>query len=274
MKLKTKKIIAKEILYFFLCIAVSLLFFGGTFGYNWIRKSLVKNVEKDIIKETALVDSLLSKDNDFSKILNDYVFKWNTGKYENQEELNASFPKIELFDGRYNQALADYVATWNSGKYKTQEELNCKFPEFFNVLDSIDEVNLKRTFKVNDDIYDIPFDKSNEFLVSFPNAIEMKSFILRNDTFNVEFYKISDFISENPDAKPIYVFTRNDSIRIFKENISILKTKKMSYEHKILSFDEQTRICLFVFIVLLILIYPIRMIYYLIKWSLKIVKEK
>jgi len=274
MKQKIKKIIAREIIFFFLCIAASLLFFGGTFGYNWIRKTQVINVEKDILKETILVDSLLNKNNDFSKILQDYVFEWNTGKYKTQEELNAIFPEIEIFDGRYNQSLADYVATWNSGKYKTQEELNCKFPEFFNVLDSIDEAYLKRTFKVNNDIYDIPFDKAYYFLKRNPNAVEVKSFLLSQDTFNIEFNEISNFISKNPDAMPIYEFSRNDSINIHKCEISTLKTKKNSHEHKILLFDEQIFNSLVVLFVLLLILYPIRFIFLLIFWAVQVLKQK
>jgi len=209
MKLKTKKNIAREFLFFFLCISVAVLFFGGTYGYNFIRKTQANNVHKDIINESFTVDSLL----------------------------NIKNMLIE----------------------SSKEE---------------DTLSKKRTFLENDEIYDIPFFLVETFLEKHPGAIEKKSFRLFQDTFNIDFCEIHNFITENPEATPIYVFSRNDTINIHKSNIKILKTKKDNYENKVLPLDIQLTFVKYLLFGLFILFFGLRYLFYTFRWSLKTLKQK
>lgn len=59
------------------------------------------------------------------------------------------------------------------------------------------------TFKVSDQIFDVPDERVNAFLVRFPNATEVQSFIENADTFDVPTDRIEAFMRKVPDAIPI-----------------------------------------------------------------------
>jgi len=61
----------------------------------------------------------------------------------------------------------------------------------------------KKSYKVNDEVYEIPVKESADFLKDYPDATEVKSFIMGKDTFDIPLPDVESFISENPDAKSL-----------------------------------------------------------------------
>ena len=68
-----------------------------------------------------------------------------------------------------------------------------------------------RTFKVNNEVYDVPADKVDAFLQKAKNAIEVRSFVNDKDTFDVPLPKVETFLKKLPGAKPLYDYAGNDS---------------------------------------------------------------
>ena len=63
---------------------------------------------------------------------------------------------------------------------------------------------MPRTFKVDNDIVDIPDENVKAFLSDYPNASEMKSFIVDKDTVDIPLNNVNMFINDYPNAKPLY----------------------------------------------------------------------
>jgi hypothetical protein len=62
----------------------------------------------------------------------------------------------------------------------------------------------KKTYKINEDIYDIEESDVSSFLKQAPNAKEVKSFLIGKDTFDVEIPDVDAFLKQVPDAKPLF----------------------------------------------------------------------
>ena len=120
MNLKTKKIIAKEIIFFFSIIALLIM----TWGILELRNSYLLNKINNNSKAFSY-----SINSNLKKTLRDFVATSNNQKYETETELLSKFPELKIYN---IQILRDFVATSNSGKYKSENELYSKFPEFFN----------------------------------------------------------------------------------------------------------------------------------------------
>jgi hypothetical protein len=62
----------------------------------------------------------------------------------------------------------------------------------------------KKSFKYNDQTFDIPVAETQDFLKDFPGAEEIKSFVVNKDTFDIPVAKVPEFKQDMPNAKPLY----------------------------------------------------------------------
>jgi hypothetical protein len=60
-----------------------------------------------------------------------------------------------------------------------------------------------KTYKVGNDVYDIPLKEEADFLKENPKASEIQSYVLGKDTFDLPIKEVNDFLKENPNAKPL-----------------------------------------------------------------------
>jgi hypothetical protein len=60
-----------------------------------------------------------------------------------------------------------------------------------------------KTFKVGNDIFEIPDSEVSSFLSDTPDAIEIQSFVLGKDTFDIPIGEVEGFLLEMPDAQPL-----------------------------------------------------------------------
>jgi len=62
----------------------------------------------------------------------------------------------------------------------------------------------KRTFRIDNDIVDIPVEEVDVFLKEVPSAKEVQSFLIDKDTVDIPIEEVEVFKSEVPDAKPLF----------------------------------------------------------------------
>lgn len=63
----------------------------------------------------------------------------------------------------------------------------------------------KKTYKIGDQVVDVPVDKVDVLLEKYPDAKEMASYIIKGDTVDVPLEKEALLLEKYPDAKPTYV---------------------------------------------------------------------
>ncbi|MFT4154718.1 hypothetical protein [Parafilimonas sp.] len=61
----------------------------------------------------------------------------------------------------------------------------------------------KKSYKVGNDIYDIPEEKADSFLKKYPNAVQVQSYTVDKDTFDIPVQKVESFLKAYPSAKPL-----------------------------------------------------------------------
>lgn len=60
-----------------------------------------------------------------------------------------------------------------------------------------------KTYKVGNDVFDIPDNDVKDFLRDNPKAVEVNSFLIGKDTFDIPLPDVQDFLKENPQAKSL-----------------------------------------------------------------------
>ena len=60
-----------------------------------------------------------------------------------------------------------------------------------------------KSYKVNNEVFDIPEGKIQGFLIDFPGAIEIETFTVEQDTFDIPTTKVEEFLAEVPNAIPL-----------------------------------------------------------------------
>ena len=70
-----------------------------------------------------------------------------------------------------------------------------------------------KTFKVGNEIYDIPEKDVSAFMKDFSDAIEVQSFIVDKDTFDIPINDVQEFMKDYPNAKPLKKKRFSDRIR-------------------------------------------------------------
>lgn len=61
----------------------------------------------------------------------------------------------------------------------------------------------KRSFKYENEVFDIEEKDVNAFLKDVPDAVEVQSFVYDKDTFDIELSEVGNFLADVPDAKPL-----------------------------------------------------------------------
>jgi hypothetical protein len=129
-KVNTKKIIAREFLYFISTSIIISLIYLGLILYNHHYKNKIIDTLTEFKTTTLKHHDFINKPIPIknSSLLKQYVDTANSGKYETWDKINSKFPDFKDAD---KGVLEEYVATVNSKKYSNWNEINSKFPEYF-----------------------------------------------------------------------------------------------------------------------------------------------
>ena len=245
MKLNTKKIIAREFLILLSALIVSLIILGIIYSLNSFRKSKITNLSKEIqnnyIKSESLKSQYESKKGTqiwFHNALYSFIYDFNhPTKIEKKQE--NIFSEYDLLPSR----ASNYA--------KNIKPINQKDG---NLLEFDTSLNYFRKNKILD------FDLEKNFPAFSKNfgfaSLEKFKKYLGEYSIN------SNDILNHDKALGIDLFT------------SSLVKKRNDLKSSVISIYGQYLKSLKVFLILLFLLFPIRYIYYTVKWSTRILKQK
>lgn len=148
--MKTKKIIAREFLYFIGTFLVLAIVYGCFLIYNVYQENRIIEINNNIASINNQYQSFLSqplkvKNKDitqekldgFAKVITTHPHPTTKYIYDLIPELNN--------DSMLLQSFADYAATTEAHKYKYKKEQNLKFPELF--IFSQSDIDLIKNFQ-------------------------------------------------------------------------------------------------------------------------------
>lgn len=278
MNTKTKKIIAKEIIYFFSIVSFLLLVWAGIEIRNSFLRNKMDNFSNEISDLNIQIDSIertYSNSEGFLVPLSDIQAK------------PREVPSLDELDGKTSiqQALYDFDATIKAKPNLTNKELLLKFPEFNN-----DVEKLHSAFDYSKTLNSGKYKNANEFNFKFPeffgvgngtlwlnkaniqklDSIELKM-LNNNESDENRTFVVNDFIKkygEKKSVKPNKVF---EELKKTKKEIN---QKLQEAVNKLINRNETKSTIAWGTALLLGLLYPFRFIFFLLKWALKTVKQK
>jgi peptidoglycan hydrolase CwlO-like protein len=213
MKLKRKKIIAREFLILLSCVLISCISFIGIYPYNFAVELKIDKFEKSI---NHLTDEIKSLENSISSKLSKQ--KW----YYNENEKRNSI-------GRYNS----YSELWK---------------RLENIQKS-DSIVFKWNYVWNTDLIRIIKE------IGFETSMDFDKFIFDN-TLNSNELKILEKIENK------------------KTEITNINNKNRNKENKIMNINDQINFALLFLVITGIIAFPMRYLFYSIKWSIRTIKQK
>ena len=182
MKLQTKKIIAKELLFFLVVLGLGLTFFFCTFPYNLFRNNQIGNLDDAILEKTQLADSLSQSFTlKFQKqkwFFDQYANKFeNDPKYNTQEKVWFRLDDLAKNDSikfRWEKKWSKELVTFNQEIGFTTPEKMKDYIEV-NTINIIDSINYKQSLTSNQQ-KDSLINKKNEIktkILSFDEQVEL-----------------------------------------------------------------------------------------------------
>ncbi len=240
MRLKTKKIIAREFLFLMGCISVFILTYFGTLTYNLLIETRISMLEKSIISINEKINSL--EKTFFQKV-------------NNQKEF------YEKFMGHpYNKVNTEDLWHWSQPEYKKRllvEELLGKtstgIPKYQDLWKSLEELQKTDSviYKRNHRLSDNLIERLNE--TGYNNGHDFNQFIKEN--------------SLNADEKENKSMVSN-----MEDNVINLQEQIRDTRQK--SFIDRINISSFLLILAILIAFPLRYLFLAIRWSIKTLKQK
>jgi len=250
MKLRVKKIIAKELLILFLSIAASLLIFISIYAYNYYWSLQLNKISKKIDSTQKLAESLRSgfkqkneQQLSFHKKFQEFVYKHN-----NPDKIKSKSVPNQKAESSWDELLGD-----------------SKMEDF---VEAHKEIYMK-------DGNLLEFDTSlNYFLKSNVTEFDMQdlsSFFRKQLDFS-SIEKFKNYLNSytiNTDDKKKY----DEAVKLDMA-VNLLQKEKTDISAKIFSPKRQSNFLYITFFLIAMIMFPLRYIYYSIKWSIYTLKQK
>lgn len=213
MKLKTKKLIAREVLLLSGSAILASFIFLSTYPYNWYYQSNSEHIYLSIKAKEKEADSLCRSYDDKKKH-QDWFYDENKKRYD--VTVNFSSPRAMW------ERIAEIYRT-DSIEYKYRHVWQ---KELIDVLNEI----------------------------GFHNVTDFKKFVSQN------------LITAEDDSNKV----KSNQI---KEELSSLRRIRAANDQKIIDLPGQVRFGFRVFIILLFILYPLRFLFILLRWSLLTLRQ-
>lgn len=274
MIIKTKKTIAKEIIYFFSAISLLLIVWAGIQVRNSFLKNKINDLSKNISVLKIQIDSiekanpkktiLFSQLNEYEyasmqKVLYDFDATIKAKPNLSVSELLVKFPEFKN-DSDKIQSAKDYSATLNSGKYKNVSEFNYKFPEFFGVDTTENLLTLNEEYRTQLD------NNIKNLLGKGATENEVISYV--SDYKKKYGTKRNPFFSKLPQSNVL------NNVEQIKKSKTETNQKLQETENKLFNSDELENVIIWCSIFFFGILYPFRFVFFLLKWAFKTVKQK
>lgn len=246
MKKSTKKRIAKEILIFFsTCLIIGLVILGIYFR-NELLKTKFHITKNDIDFYEKEIDSI------------------QNGTFINLPDL-LLLDTTDIYKSLNSRKLFSPTA-YLGGNFEKNRTNNIRF--LYVILDSL---KYDFEFSINDSKYYV-FEDSILLLIENNNVEKLDryySFLLK---FNLIDRPFSDFYKSLSGFDRELNEKEKEKISSLKIGIETKTQKFQNLERKINGINEQKHTYLMATIILLVLVYPLRLIYFLIKWAINTMK--
>lgn len=255
MKISTKRIIAKEVIIFISGLAITILSLLLVFPYNYVQDVKIKNLIDQAIQKRKKAEILIKE---YRKSIEKLYYQVQPSSLYMDKE---KFILIASEDTMVFNKVSDII--FNEPSYK-----------------SIVYKALKETF--------LDFNKiENEFIVACSDTAYVKKvyLVLKQEFSNfdspwTEFCKCMfidhpGFRNKHEYDKYIRNLRENyiKSIELTKDS-KILEFKIVTYKSKILTTEEHIEFGVRMALIIIIILFPIRYLYLLTVWSLKILRQK
>lgn len=247
MKIERKKILAREFLLLISCSVIGVLFFFFTNLYNYFKNSELNRINTEILFKEILSDSLI---NSFKK------------KQETQV-----FIREKLYEHKFS--LENPKNNWTLTKVNRNNNLReeieriQKFEKFLNSHEIY--------YSANENLTD--FDTSlsvlsAQFKINFESEESYKPFAER-----IKVYKIQSFqnVLKNNQITRNDILNRDKSLELTREN-NLLYKKVDVLKSSMFDSAQKINLTLIIFVVAILIFFPLRYLYYTIVCSIKTLK--
>ena len=289
MELKTKKKIAREVLILFMTIVLSGLFYVGNLGWNLYFEKSTNRLEKKVKSIQSVIDSIPQDHigNLYKNGLRDILvvnYQVGNDKYaipkKEEKEFLKDFPdavRLENHSLRYSYFKIQSVDLQDTIiKFRTKEELGIKMKKISPVY-SIhpNDYLANRVLKK----YPVQYDSTIVF-----DFVELDEFrnLMRDKVYRDKFFRFAtiefDIEVQREYYRNVYEGLQyNDSIdaKTKQLNFELNGTKRQIRDNKnrIVGRADISENTLIFWFIMLGLLYPIRLMFIALKWSIGTIKK-
>ena len=243
MKLRTKKIIAREFLILLLSFVISGIVFVSIYTYNYYQTKQIEKLGEDIQKNQ-------SKSHDLNLQY----------KLKNEKQLS------------FHNELNEFIYTLNHPKKIKARNSN----SFYDALDEYEELSKTKSNPIyykNGNLSE--FDTSVKYMIK---SSSVQFDLIKNfASFGKQFgfatpENFTDFI--NHYSITVDDVAKNNEATKINDATYLLINKKSTHEAKIFSTKRQLDIVFISFLIIAFILFPFRYIFYSLKWSISTLRQK
>lgn len=291
MKLKTKKLIAREFILLICCVLLSSLLFVCVYPYNWIFQSKYDNLQETItsksINEVNLVkikNYLEYKENNPDKINNENKVQQNPNNFSDtlKKENKLSHDPGDFSEGIKNniEYKKAHSEEFDFNKLDMSEDNKGIQQNPFDQTEGL--INRANEMKAHPEEFDFgpqyestDLTGSKEYLNMSPDGAIAKEKEKNNKKYN-DYLSIKallkNYNSEILDTIDIYKLS--NKISEVSADINKIKEESFNNYNTILTSEEQLNFGYLSLQIFLIILYPLRFLLLGIKWAFKTLKQK
>jgi len=249
MKLQTKKVIAREFLILLFTFFISAIVYFSIYPYNYFKKENINKILKKVSNNEKIADSLIA------------IFK-----LKNEEQLS------------FHQKLYEYIYLADHSNVSAGLGNIDKKKDFFDDIEMYSfetyqyiEKN-KPIYLRNENL--IEFDTSLNYLVKIAKIKVHSDNSFSNFGSFIKIFHIQSFKNYliNYLITPKDISNKNEAKEIRVNNKKLLE-QAHNLKIDIFSIDDQIHFSFIVFVIISLILFAIRYIYYSIKWSLSVLKN-
>jgi hypothetical protein len=272
MKIETKKVIAKEILIFFICIITTILIWISLYLNNTYQKYNLNNINTNLISTQSEIDNLNNKISDYNNKIKNY-----------KKEIFYQICKIEggIMSGKYIIPNGDknyeYIGVDSISDYIFKKFGGNKI--YFDYLNT--DLNKKQTKWIIANEIGLPIFNRNIFidekgffdsLSNSPNyRFEVYNKLKQNynssNCKNINEFEFMIGVKKQSEINEIIKSIKDNQSKIISLNNDYKKSVKYSFKS-----DEINNILIKSIIFLISIAFFIRYGFFIIKWSINILK--
>ena len=286
MKQEVKKIIAREFLIITAVLILSVITFLSIYPYNWFKSTQINSISKYITLQDKILDSL---SNSYKKKSENQDWLYNQFKDRFEEPVKAAY-RADKSDGKPNLSTFNNFTLYISATKAISKEENSKRVKnktWLEIAKQVTEKGLSQYALNENDIDGIGL-KTNDELESSQDFWNNLYTLERADSISILWNKqwvkpLTDFFTENgfKNSNELSNFIKTNTIYTTEIKLKdstqqqkdVAVQKKNTINNSMLSVDDQKEFAFKGLLIFFCILFPLRYLYYGIKWSLSTLKN-